>query len=191
MEQVLIITGLVLVASTGAAVATAYSLRKRWDTAMQEMAIIAQRLTDIEKKLKREHGASQKEQDIKSLSPQEDLSGMTDKELFLHITKVVKEQELFRWADFNRSAVMEHFSLSAARVGAAFSQGGGQSLPEFVRNCRLDYACRLMVDRPTMSFVEVAEVSGFQHTTTFYHDFKARFGMAPAEYRQSQFRVKS
>ena len=40
-----------------------------------------------------------------------------------------------------------------------------------------------------MSFVEVGEVSGFQRTTTFYHDFKARFGMAPAEYRK--LKVKS
>ena len=109
---------------------------------------------------------------------------MTDEKLFLYITKVIKEQELYRWPDFNRAAVMHHFSLSAARVGAAFAQGGGQSLPEFVRNCRLDYACSLIVEHPQMSFVEVGESSGFQHTTTFYHDFKARFGMAPAEYRK-------
>ena len=109
---------------------------------------------------------------------------MSDEELFQYLAKVIKEQELYRWYDFNRSAVMQQFSLSAARVGTAFTQGGGQSLPEFVRNCRLDHACRLMVEQPTMSFVEVGNASGFQRTTTFYHDFKARFGMAPAEYRK-------
>jgi AraC-like DNA-binding protein len=40
-----------------------------------------------------------------------------------------------------------------------------------------------------MSSVEVGNASGFQRTTTFYHDFKARFGMAPAEYRK--LKVKS
>ena len=104
--------------------------------------------------------------------------------VFHYLTKAIKEQELYRWHDFNRSAVMQHFSLSAARVGAAFAQGGGQSLPEYVRKCRLDHACRLMVEQPTMSFVEVGDASGYQRTTTFYHDFKARFGMAPAEYRK-------
>ncbi len=183
MEFVLIITGFVLVA-LGITLAIANLLRKQRDAAMQEVAVIARRLTDIETKLEREHGTSQTEQESMPFSPQENLGGMTDEELFHYITKVIKDQELYRWPDFNRSAVMQHFSLSAARVGAAFAQGGGQSLPEFVRNCRLDYACRLMVEHPTKAFVEVGEASGYQRTTTFYHDFKARFGMAPAEYRK-------
>jgi len=197
--------------------AIAYLLRKQRDAAMHEVATISQRLTDIEKKLggdgnlkmsESRNNEISKSQDTEMPNSQDadmpnsqdagmpnsqdaempkDLSTMTDEELFQHITKVIREQELYRWPDFNRAAVMHHFSLSAARVGAAFAQGGGQSLPEFVRNCRLDYACRLIVEQPTMSFVEVAESSGYQRTTTFYHDFKARFGMAPAEYR----RIKS
>ena len=196
MEYVLIITGFVLVA-LGATLAIAYSLRKQRDAAMQEVATIAQRLTDIEKKLGGDGNLKMSESRNNELSKSQDtempkdLSAMTDEELFQYITKVIREQELYRWPDFNRAAVMKHFSLSAARVGAAFAQGGGQSLPEFVRNCRLDYACRLIVEQPTMSFVEVGLSSGYQHTTTFYHDFKARFGMAPAEYRQSQLRIKN
>ncbi len=196
-----LITCFVLVAF-GASLAIAYSLRKQRDDAMQEVATISQRLTDIEKKLDENVGEFQtfrktsRQEDkhpeiLKSQDSEisQDLSAMTDEELFLYITKVIREQELYRWPDFNRAAVMTHFSLSAARVGAAFAQGGGQSLPEFVRNCRLDHACRLMVEQPTMSFVDVGESSGYQRTTTFYHDFKARFGMAPAEYRK--VRVKN
>ena len=186
MEYVLIIIGFVLVA-LGATLAIAHILRKQRDAAVQEVKTIAQRLTDIEKKLER--GQWVLAEEGTSSSRKEDLSKMTDEELFQHITKVIKEQELYRWPDFNRSAVMQHFSLSATRVGAAFAQGGGQSLPEFVRNCRLNHACRLMVERPTMSFVEVGEASGYQRTTTFYHDFKARFAVAPAEYRK--LKVKS
>ena len=189
MEYVLAIICLMLVAS-GVTLTIAYSLRKQRDADMQEIETIARRLTDIEKKLEREHGTLSEEQEEAPSFSQGELNRMTDEELFQYITKVIREQELYRWSDFNRSAVMQHFSLSAARVGAAFAQGGGQSLPEFVRNCRLDYACRLMVERPSMSFVEVGEASGFQRTTTFYHDFKARFGMAPAEYRLKELRVK-
>ena len=202
MEYVLIITSFALVA-LGATLAIAYSLRKQRDAAMQEVAMIAQRLTEIEKKLggdgnlkmsESRNNELTKSQDTEISNSQDtempkDLSVMSDEELFLYITKVIREQELYRWPDFNRAAVMKHFSLSAVRVGAAFAQGGGQSLPEFVRNCRLDHACRLMVEHPTMSFVEVGDASGYQRTTTFYHDFKARFGMAPAEYRK--LKVKS
>ena len=209
MEYILIIASFALVA-LGATLAIAYLLRKQRDAAMQEVAMIAQRLTEIEKKLggdgnlkmsESRNNELTKSQDTEISNSQDteisnsqdtempkDLSVMSDEELFLYITKVIREQELYRWPDFNRAAVMKHFSLSAVRVGAAFAQGGGQSLPEFVRNCRLDHACRLMVEHPTMSFVEVGDASGYQRTTTFYHDFKARFGMAPAEYRERKLK---
>ena len=201
MEYLFIIIAFVFVALV-TALAVAYSLRRQRDAAMQEVAMIARRLTDIERKLEgdektlvsaKRRGRQEDEnagiQGYEDTGIQEDLSGMTDEELFQYLTKTIMEQELYRWPDFNRAAVMQHFSLSAARVGAAFAKGGGQSLPEFVRNCRLDHACRLIVERPAMSFVEVGEASGYQRTTTFYHDFKARFGMAPAEYRK--LKVKS
>ena len=184
MEYILIITSFALVAF-GATLAIAYLLHKQRDAAMHEVAMISQRLTEIEKKLEDENEGKQ---EYKKTGIQEDLIAMTDEELFQYITKFIMEQELYRWPDFNRTAVMKHFSLSAARVGAAFAQGGGQSLPEFVRNCRLDHACRLMVEHPTMSFVEVGNDSGYQRTTTFYHDFKTRFGMAPAEYRKEKLK---
>ena len=185
MEYILVITSFVLLAFV-VSLAIAYSLRKQREAVMQEMATIARRLTDIERTLGNENAGRQ---DDENAGIEEDLSGMTDEELFQYFTKVIKEQELYRWPDFNRAAVMQHFSLSAARVGAVFAQGGGQSLPEFVRNCRLDHACRLMVEQPTMSFVKVGNASGYQRTTTFYHDFKARFGMTSAEYRK--WKVKS
>ena len=161
MDYILVITSFVLVAFV-VSLAIAYSLRKQREAVMQEVAMIARQLTDIEKKLGNENAGRQGDENA---GIQEDLSAMTDEELFQYITKVIREQELYRWHDFNRAAVMHHFSLSAARVGAAFAQGGGQSLPEFVRNCRLDHACRLMVEHPTMSFVEVGNDSGYQRTT--------------------------
>ena len=113
---------------------------------------------------------------------------MTDEELFSYLSKTIRDEELFRQSDLNRRVMMERFSLSAVRIGNAFSRGGGMSLPEFVRNCRLDYACRLMVEHPEMPFTEVGNLSGYRRTTTFNHDFKARFGIPPAEYREQKLR---
>ena len=131
MEYILIIASFALVA-LGATLAIAYLLRKQRDAAIQEVAMIAQRLTDIEKKLKREDrnleiskSRNSKMSNSQDTEIPQDLSVMTDEELFQYITKVIREQELYRWPDFNRAAVMQHFSLSAARVGAAFAQGGG------------------------------------------------------------------
>lgn len=195
MEYILIITGLVLIA-LGATLAIAYSLRKQRDAAMRDVAAIAQRLTDIEKKLEREEKNMGRHEDGETGMPedvgahqtsgetriQEDLSGMSDEELFHYLTKAIKEQELYRWHDFNRSAVMQHFSLSAARVGAAFAQGGGQSLPEYVRKCRLDHFVRLYREaaksgrKPTI--FELAHECGYRSYLSFYTAFWQRMGMS-------------
>lgn len=118
------------------------------------------------------------------------LSAMTNEELFAFLSKTIKEEEMFLSSDLNRNAVMKRFSLSAARIGNAFMRGGGMGLPEFVRNCRLDYACRLMVELPEMTFTKVGSLSGYQRTTTFYHDFKDRFGIPPTEYRKKELKKR-
>ena len=158
-----------------------HSLRKQRDAAMQEVAVLSQRIGEIENNIK------EQEKTIEMAEP-EDLGQMTEEALFQYITAIIKNEELFRQSTFGRTEVMERFGLSAARVGAAFSQGGGQSVSEFVRNCRLDYACRLIVERPQMNFVEVGHASGFKRTTTFYHDFKAQYEMTPAEYRDQKLK---
>lgn len=158
-----------------------YSLRRQRDMAMREVALLSQRIGEIGKNIKDQEKTNEK------VEP-EDLSQMTEEALFRHITAIIKDEELFLQPVFGRTEVMERFSLSAARVGAAFSQGGGQSVSEFVRNCRLNYACRLIVEKPQMNFVEVGLASGFKRTTTFYHDFKAQYEMTPAEYRAANMK---
>jgi AraC-like DNA-binding protein len=156
-----------------------HSLRKQRDVAMREVAVLSQRIGEIENNIKDQENTSEKVEPV-------DLSQVTEEALFQHITAIIKDEELFLQPTFGRAEVMERFGLSAARVGAAFSQGGGQSVSEFVRSCRLGYACRLIVERPQMNFVDVGLASGFKRTTTFYHDFKAQYGMTPAEYRAAQ-----
>ena len=143
MEYILVITCLMLVAfvATGAIV---YSLRKQRDAAMQEVATISQRLTNIEKKLEREdrnHETSEsrvleistfRNSEISSSHDTEisksqatetpkDLSAMTDEELFQYITRFIKEQELYPGPT---STVLPSCSISRSRQPA-----WGQPLP--------------------------------------------------------------
>ena len=214
-EMELIVVICIVVPAVIATVVIVYVVQRRQKAAVQdEMYRLKMRLTEMEKRVNADRVWNRTEEEVPATNQAEDeedqhhaeadattetredddaaeaekvdLSGMTDEELFQHITRVIVSEEMFRWPDFKRATAMEHFSLSAARIGAAFAKGGGQSLPEFVRNCRLDYAGRLMVEQPDLSFVQIGEASGFQRTTTFYHDFKARFGMAPAEYRERE-----
>lgn len=176
--EVLIVICIVIVSVLVTAVSVYLYLRRQKDALRDEVKHLKLRLTEMES----EREAWQNDGNVETA----DLSEMNDAELFAYISTVIKDEELFRRPEFNRTAAMERFALSAARIGGVFMRGGGMSLPEFVRNCRLDYACRLMVEQPELSFTEVGEAAGFQRTTTFYHDFKARFGMPPADYRKEK-----
>lgn len=195
MTEIISISIVVMTVLVAAVVVCLY-LRWQKKAVMDEVSRLLQRLTEMEKKIEslKPTATFKGEESMGSSvafgrdAKTSDLSAMSDEELFGYLSKSIKDEEMFRWRDLNRNALMEHFSLSAARIGNAFVRGGGMNLPEFVRNCRLDYACRLMVENPEMSFTKVGYQSGYQRTTTFNHDFKARFGMSPAEYREQELR---
>lgn len=204
---------IIIVAAIMTAVIVYLSLRRQKKAVVDEVSRLQLRLKEMEMKIEAEsrksspHPLPTKSDGGAKMCPSPDeptLSGdageevsvhhphkeesrvnlMTDEELFCYLSKTIKDEEMFLWPDLNRKTIMDHFAVSAVRIGNAFSRGGGMGLPEFVRNCRLDYACRLMMDHPKMPFTEVGRQSGYHRTTTFYHDFKARFGMPPAEYRE-------
>ena len=112
------------------------------------------------------------------------LSDMTNEELFQYIREVVMRDELFLDPTLNRQKLTERFSLPKERVGAAFAQGSPfKSVTEFINDCRLPYAAKLLSERPDLSIAEVAEASGFSRAATFIDNFKKRFALTPNQYR--------
>ena len=115
------------------------------------------------------------------------LNAMDDDQLFQHISEEIKRERLFLQPDFGRQTVMDRFHVSEHRVGAAFSQGSShKSLPDFIRDCRLQYACMLLKDHPEMSISEVAVASGFTNPSVFSRDFKHKYTVSPTKYRGQQ-----
>ena len=96
--------------------------------------------------------------------------------------------ELFLDPTLNRQKLTERFSLPKERVGAAFAQGSPfKSVTEFINDCRLPYAAKLLTERPDLSIAEVAETSGFARAATFIDNFKKRFTLTPSQYRTQNF----
>ena len=120
-----------------------------------------------------------------SPAPREvDLSDMNNEELFQYIREAVMRDELFLDPTLNRQKLTERFSLPKERIGAAFAQGSPfKSVTEFINDCHLPYAAKLMTERPDLSIAEVAEASGFSRAATFIDNFKKRFALTPNQYR--------
>ena len=106
-----------------------------------------------------------------------------DENLFRQLTETIRNEQLYTVPKFGRTELVERFHLSSKRISTAFSVNG-TSVPEFIRECRLEHARQLMVERPDMSLVEIATASGFIHASTFTVDFKNKYGVSPTKYRE-------
>ena len=102
---------------------------------------------------------------------------------FKKLTDAIRDEQLYTTPKFGRKDLMHRFHMTGKSISTAFSVNG-TSVPEFIRECRLEHARKLMVDRPDMTLVEIATASGFVHASTFTVDFKNKYGVSPTKYRE-------
>ena len=109
---------------------------------------------------------------------------MSESELFEYIAGAIRREKLYLDPTFGRQTLIDKLNINKNRIGAAFTQGSEySSLSNFVRELRLEYACRLLVERPDMTINDVAAASGFSNPTVFGRDFKAKYEVTPKLYR--------
>ena len=105
-----------------------------------------------------------------------------DERLFAQLSETIRREHLFTNPNFGRQTLVDRFHLTERRIGAAFSQAG--SLPEFIRELRLEYACQLLADHPEMSISDIATASGFSSLSVFSREFKRKLEISPSFYRE-------
>lgn len=137
-----------------------------------------------------DYSQDQKAQQVTPVAPaiESDLLSLDDisnDELFHRLRHAIKREHLYLDPSLDRQKIMDIFQLSRHRVGAAFAQGSEfASLSDFIRDCRLEYSCNLLVTRPDLSIKEVAAKSGFNYASNYSSDFKNRYTMTPSNYRE-------
>ena len=126
----------------------------------------------------------------KETSKEDNAVESADADLYKQLTEAIRNEQLYTVQKFGRTELVERFHLSSKRISTAFSVNG-TSVPEFIRECRLEHARQLMVERPDMSLVEIATASGFIHASTFTVDFKNKYGVSPTKYREEKQKEKN
>lgn len=110
---------------------------------------------------------------------------LDDVQLFQYISQVVVRDKLFLDPNLNRQKLTEALSLSKDRIGAAFSKGSPyKSVTDYINDLRLPYAAQLLTERTDLSIAEVAEQSGYARAATFTTNFKKKYALTPAQYRE-------
>lgn len=87
---------------------------------------------------------------------------------------VARVSEIAEWLERNRPTL-------SRKCVAIF----GHPLGRVLRERQLTYAAKLLRTSP-LPIDEVAAEAGFGHRTSFYRQFKKRFGCTPNEYREKQ-----
>lgn len=73
-------------------------------------------------------------------------------------------------------------------LAALFHKTTGETPRDCLRDRRLDHAAQLLI-ASRHSVKEVWAAVGYNHASNFCHDFRARFGLSPAQFRQQQPRL--
>ena len=83
---------------------------------------------------------------------------------------------------------MAEFKISANKFFMLFKEFAGCTYTQYIQNCRLDYAVRLMRENPNWNFDAIAKEARMSNGA-FYSHFKRRYGMSPADFRSSEATV--
>ncbi len=117
----------------------------------------------------------------------DNLSGLSDAELYQQLRAIILREQLYLDARLDRQMLVDRFGLTKERIGAAFSKGSPfQSLIEFLNDCRLPYAAKLLTGRPELSIADVARESGFPSADTFGRNFRQKYALTPSQFREQQ-----
>ncbi|MES9900045.1 MAG: GyrI-like domain-containing protein [Sedimenticola sp.] len=68
-----------------------------------------------------------------------------------------------------------------------FRQVTGESVNDYIRRSRLEWAANLLIFNPEASVMEVALECGFASNASFSHAFKERFGSSPMNWRRGGY----
>ena len=146
--------------------------------------ILAFQITEASKYKEKYRELMQKPQDN---AEADDYAGMSDAELYAYLRNVIEGDQLYLDPNFERQTLINRTGLSKERIGAAFAQGSENgNLTTLIRELRLEHAVRLMNDNPEISIEQVCQASGFTRADTFARNFKAKYGMTPSAYQQTQ-----
>lgn len=123
-----------------------------------------------------------------------DKNGLTltevDRALYIRLNHEVLARRLYLNPDFSRKDLLTEFKISANKFALLFKKFAGCTFSQYIQDRRLDYAVKLMREKPEWNFDAIAKEAQMSNGA-FYSHFKRRFGMSPAEFKASEASIAS
>lgn len=110
----------------------------------------------------------------------------TNPDLFVRFKALIHDEQLYRDISLDRDTVCQRLGIERHTLNQLLNDhAGGLSLPAYLNNVRLDTAYHLLHNQPDESISDIAAAVGFT-PQNLRLQFKKRYGLTPAEYRQNQ-----
>lgn len=104
---------------------------------------------------------------------------------FLRMEKAVIDNRLFVRPKLERADVANELGTSVAKINALFSTYCKQSFNNYINDLRMEYAAKLLKEKPDYTIEAIGAECGVPIRQTFHRLFSKKFGMTPAEYRKN------
>lgn len=108
-----------------------------------------------------------------------------DRALFTRMNLEILSHQLYLDPGFSRASVMARFRIPAYKFSSIFKEFGGCTFSQYIQNCRLDYAVKMMRENPLWSLKAIAKASQMSNGS-FYSQFKKKYGMSPSDFKAGE-----
>lgn len=94
-----------------------------------------------------------------------------DRALYERMNQEILTRQLFLSEDFSKSSLVAEFRVPSYKFAALFKKFAGCSFSQYIHNCRLEYAVKLMRENPDWTLQAIAEASCMSQSS-FYTQFR-------------------
>ena len=105
--------------------------------------------------------------------------------LYDRVSYEIMSRRLYLCPGFNKKELLKEIHVPANKFAVLFKVFAGCSFSQYIQNCRLDYAVRLMREQPQWTLDAIAKEAQMSKGA-FNIQFHKRYGMKPSEFRSRE-----
>lgn len=107
----------------------------------------------------------------------------TEYTLFMRMERRLLEQKLFLQPKFGRNELLQISGINKNDLPRLLKQyAEASNVSDYLNRLRVEYAVKLMKEKPSLSINGVAQEANFNSHVTFYRAFYKTFGLSPTQY---------
>lgn len=108
-----------------------------------------------------------------------------DRVMFDRMNYIILNRRLYLQPSFNKKELLKEVHVPTNKFATLFKVFAGCSFKQYIQECRLDYAVRIMQEHPQWTLDAIAK-EALMSNGAFYNQFQKKYGMRPSDYREKK-----